>query len=227
MVESEVPSMDGVKVDRLDPRKVGLVGMLSSPQLGGIGAIAHIMNSNTGGLTDKMAVAMAGADTSFVVGHGTGLGFRGTGTGGGRDGTFGVLRGLSDADGLRNGRAFRTQMRPKDPKRVTRVHVSSGRSTGGCRPADIKQRVRRRASVFRACYERQLTVSPNLRGKLTARWTIGVEGRVSRASVVGGTLGDDTVAQCVLRAIRRIRFSKPEGGLCVVQWPFVFSTGRM
>ena len=36
---------------------------------------------------------------------------------------------------------------------------------------------------------------------------------------------DGKVTNCVLRVLRRMRFQKPDGGICVVQWPFVFNSG--
>jgi len=43
--------------------------------------------------------------------------------------------------------------------------------------------------------------------------------------VVSSSLGNAAVEQCVLQTIRRMKFEKPEGGVCVVQWPFVFNPG--
>jgi TonB family protein len=64
-----------------------------------------------------------------------------------------------------------------------------------------------------------------LTGKITFRWTIDTEGRVSDASMTDSSIGNTAVEQCVLRTIRNMRFAKPEGGICVVQWPFVFNPG--
>ena len=56
--ESMIPERDGKMVSKIDPKKVGLVDMLSSNELGGMAAIANIMKHD--GLAEKMAVAMAG-----------------------------------------------------------------------------------------------------------------------------------------------------------------------
>ncbi len=68
-------------------------------------------------------------------------------------------------------------------------------------------------------------MKPGLAGKITARWRIEMDGRVSSANVITSTLKDSKVESCVLRAIRRMRFQKPEGGICIIQWPFVFRSG--
>jgi hypothetical protein len=99
MIESKVPNRDGKMVSKIDPKKVGLVDMLSTNQLGGIGAIANILSDNTQGLANKMAVAMSGAGTESVMGHGSGgMGFKGTGTGGGGIGGYGRIHGLGMID---------------------------------------------------------------------------------------------------------------------------------
>ena len=40
------------------------------------------------------------------------------------------------------------------------------------------------------------------------------------------TVADGQVGDCILRVLRRMRFAQPEGGICVVQWPFVFHSGE-
>lgn len=225
-VTSQVPRVDATRVRMIDPRRVGLVDMLATNQLGGIGAIRNIMSKNMQGLSDKMAVAMAGADNSLLVGNGTrGMAFRNTGPGGGGDGVYGVIHAIGDRDGLGDGLRHRLRPGRKDRTRVTRVTPRPGSAVGGCSKADIAKKVRRRASSFRSCYERGLTIAPSLRGKLTVRWTIGMNGHVTGARVAGSSLRNSAVESCVLRAIRRVRFAKPDGSMCVVQWPFLFSNG--
>ncbi len=57
------------------------------------------------------------------------------------------------------------------------------------------------------------------------RRTIALDGKTTSVSVTSNTLGDSKVSNCVARVLRRMRFRKPEGGICVVQWPFVFNSG--
>lgn len=225
MIESKVPQRDGKMVSKIDPKKVGLVDMLSTNKLGGIGAIANIMSKNTEGLSNKMAVAMAGAGTEFVMGHGSGgMGFKGTGTGGGGVGGYGRIHGLGKID-TGGGTGMHASLGRKRARRVGKIRIGSGKSTGFCQKGNIARVVRRRANSIRACYEQRLQVNPNLRGKMTARWTIALNGRVASANLAGNTLSDGAVASCVLRVIRRMSFAKPEGGVCIVQWPFVFNPG--
>ena len=225
MIESKIPKNDARMVKNIDPKKVGLVDMLSSQKLGGIGAIASIIRADSGGLVNKMAVAMAGSDTGFVLGGGSGgMGFKGTGTGGGGTGGFGRIHGLGKID-TGGGTGRLASLGHKGKKLVSKVQIGAGRSTGFCKRADIAKNVRRRARSIKACYEARLQVKKGLKGKMTVRWTIGMSGRVQSAQVVNSSLGDGGVQGCILRVIRRMSFAKPEGGVCIVQWPFVFAPG--
>ncbi len=223
--ESKVPKNEGKMVDKIDPKKVGLNDLLSSNKLTGEGALANILNSNTEGFSNKIAVAMAGSGSEFVMGHGAGgLGFEGTGSGGGGDGGYGRIHGMGKID-TGGGMGVKAGLGQKKAKRVGAISVGSGATQGFCKKGNIQSVVKRRAGAIRACYEPRLQVNPKLSGKLTVRWTIGVDGAVTGVSATGDTLGDSATTNCVLRVLRRMRFDKPEGGICVVQWPFVFSSG--
>ena len=222
--ESKVPKNEGKMVDKIDPKKVGLNDLLSSNKLTGEGALAEILSSNSDGFSNKIAIAMAGSGSEFVMGHGSGgLGFKGTGTGGGGDGGYGRIHGMGKID-TGGGMGVKAGLGNKGKKRVGKMKVGSGKSTGFCKKSNIASVVRRRAGAIRSCYEKRLQVKPKLTGKLTARWTIQANGSVSGAAA-GGSMKDGKVKDCVLRVIRRMRFAKPEGGVCVIKWPFVFSAG--
>ena len=60
---------------------------------------------------------------------------------------------------------------------------------------------------------------------MVVNWLISPSGKVGRAYVVSSTLKAPKVENCMLRQIRRWRFTKPEGGQCSVNFPFVFRGG--
>jgi len=220
-IQSKVPQNEGKMVSKIDPKKVGLVDVLSGNK---IAAISNILSSNAQGLSDKMAIAMAGAGSEFVMGHGSGgMGFKGTGTGGGGEGGYGRIHGLGKID-TGGGTGMHGSLGRKGVKKVGKLKIGSGSSAGFCKKGDIARVVRRRSSAIRACYEQRLQVNSKLRGKLTVRWTISMQGAVSSANAISNTVGDSATVNCVLRNIRRMRFPKPEGGICKVQWPFVFNS---
>ena len=224
--KSKVPKMDGKMVDKIDVKNLGIAKVLGGQQAL-TGALGTIMAGDTGALSSKMAVAMSGDGSELVIGHGSGgMGFRGTGSGGGGAGGYGRIHGLGAIDtGGGTGRRANVGIGRKKRKRVAKLRLAGGRSTGGCDRGDIAKNVKRRASALRACYEMQLLSKPNLQGKVTVQWTIDTEGKVKGAKVVSKTLNNVAVTDCVMRTIRRIRFKKPDAGICVIQWPFVFAPG--
>ena len=224
--KSKVPKMDGKMVDKIDVKNLGIAKVLGGQQAL-TGALGTIMAGDTGALSSKMAVAMSGDGSELVIGHGSGgMGFRGTGSGGGGAGGYGRIHGLGAIDtGGGTGRNANVGIGRKKRKRVAKLRLAGGRSTGGCDRGDIAKNVKRRASALRACYEMQLLSKPDLQGKVTVQWTIDTEGQVKGEKVVSKTLNNDAVTDCVMRTIRRIRFKKPDAGICVIQWPFVFAPG--
>jgi len=189
-----------------------------------VGKLGEIMAADKGALSTKMAIAMSGDGGELVIGHGSGgMGFRGTGTGGRGSGGYGRIHGLGAIDtGGGTGRG-NTGIGRKKRKRTAKLRLRGGRSSGACDKGDIAKNVRRRASALRACYEMQLLSEPELKGKVTLQWTIEPDGRVAGAKIVTDTIKNGKVVDCVLRTIKRIRFKKPDGGKCVLQWPFVFA----
>ncbi len=223
-LESKVPNRDGALTNKIDPKKIGLANVLSN-QLGRSSAISSILSDNVDAFDNRMAVAMAGTGSELQVGYGAGgMGFKGTGPGGGGTGGYGRIHGLGRVD-TGGGMGMRAGLGKKGTKKVGQMKLDSGASSGFCKKEDIRTNVMRRAGAIRACYEAQLQIHESLAGKTTIRWTIDGEGRVSEASIASSTLGNANVEQCVLRVIRNMRFQKPESGVCIVQWPFVFNPG--
>ena len=222
-MESKVPLMDGKMVERIDPRNVGLNKLLTE-NLGQMEAVAEVLKGDMGAMTSKLAVAMGGEGSEFVLGHGSGgMGFTGDGTGGGGDGA-GRIMGMGDID-TGGGNGVKAGLGDKGKKRVGNVSLSGSTSQGFCKKGNIESVVKRRAGAIRACYEQRLQVKKDLKGKISIRWTIDTEGNVGGASATADSMGDSETTNCLLRTLRRMKFEKPEGGVCVVQWPFVFSPG--
>lgn len=223
--KSKVPRMDGPMRDKIDVKNIGIAKALSGAQAM-TGALGNIMAGDTGAISSKMAVAMGGEGSELVIGHGSGgMGFQGTGSGGGGDGT-GRLHGLGSIDtGGGTGRNADLGIGRKSAKKVAKLNIAQGQSTGGCDKGDISKNVRARAASLRACYETQLMAKPDLSGKVTVQWTITADGSVASDKIVDDSMKNSSVTDCVLRTIRRIRFLKPEAGVCVIQWPFVFNPG--
>lgn len=223
--KSKVPKMDGPMRDKIDVKNIGINKIIGGQQALD-GALGDIMAGDTGALSSKMAVAMSGEGSELVIGHGSGgMGFRGTGSGGGGDG-YGRIHGLGAIDtGGGTGRRANVGLGRKKKKRVAKLKIATGQSSGGCDKGDIKKNVRRRAAAIRACYEKKLLTKPDLQGKLVVMWTIKEDGRAANTKLASDTIKDSSVTDCVLRVMGRLRFKKPDAGVCVIRWPFVFRPG--
>lgn len=223
-LESKVPRRDGQMAAKIDPKSIGLADLLSN-KMQNSGAISSILSDNADAFDNRMAVAMAGTGSELVVGYGAGgMGFKGTGPGGGGTGGYGRIHGLGRVD-TGGGMGMRAGLGNKGAKKVGKMSLGGMGSTGFCQKGNIQSVVKQRAGAIRACYEAQLQIHEKLSGKMTVRWTINTDGRVEGSTITGSTLENKAVETCVMRAIGRMRFAKPDGGICVVQWPFVFNPG--
>jgi hypothetical protein len=83
--------------------------------------------------------------------------------------------------------------------------------------------VNEQRAQIRSCYERRLKVNNVLQGAMRLRIRIGANGKVA-ATMVGGSLHDDAVFECVKNLAHTWTFPVPTGGACaVVEVPFQFS----
>lgn len=85
--------------------------------------------------------------------------------------------------------------------------------------------VKAHLNAIRYCYQRELTRSPNLTGKLSIRFTIASDGTVASARASTNSLNEG-VEQCVVGRFLKMRFPEPSGGgTALVTYPFVFAPG--
>ncbi|MEO0335373.1 MAG: AgmX/PglI C-terminal domain-containing protein [Pseudomonadota bacterium] len=98
---------------------------------------------------------------------------------------------------------------------------------GGLDREVIARYIQSQLGQIRYCYERQLSASPDLYGKVKVKFTIGSEGSVVTQKVKRTSLKNAMVEGCILRRIASWRFPKPQGGTTVnVSYPFLFKSTR-
>lgn len=219
--ESKIPKVDGEMVQEIDVKNIGVNKMLSSDMLGS-GPLKNIF-ANQEGFDAKMNVAMSGEGGELVIGRGAGgMGMRGVGKGGGGDG-FGRIGGLGKVD-TGGGKGTGANLGRKTAKKV-KSRVSTGAPQLGdfCDKNNIRQVVGAKQNAIRYCFEKELQTNPSLSGKVLAQWKVGLDGSVSEPSIASSTLNNKDAEGCITRVIARMRFQKPDGGICVIQYPFVFS----
>ncbi len=95
--------------------------------------------------------------------------------------------------------------------------------SGRLPPEQIQAKVRQSFGKLRTCYEEGLGRDPSLKGRVTVRFVIDREGKVSKAAAApGSTFPDQKVSDCVVEAITQLTFPKPEGGIVTVTYPIQF-----
>ncbi len=102
---------------------------------------------------------------------------------------------------------------------------SEDEETGGrLDPSSIKAVVGKHLDETRYCYEKELAKNPNLRGKVVVSFTITTTGKVTDVTVKDSELGSRNVEDCLIKAIGRWTFPKPEGGSVKVSYPLIFTS---
>lgn len=85
--------------------------------------------------------------------------------------------------------------------------------------------VLKHSDAIEACYKKESRINPNLKGSLTAQFTITPDGRVAQTRIVESTLRNRNVETCVERRIRAWRFDridKSEGNV-TARYKWIFS----
>ena len=110
-------------------------------------------------------------------------------------------------------------------KKTRQARVILGRATvkGPLKREIIRRILRRHIYEPRYCYQRALSIKPNLRGRLEVQFTISATGRVSKVVISSSTMNNKMVEGCLAKLVRRWLFPKPRGGRPVkVTVPFLF-----
>lgn len=91
---------------------------------------------------------------------------------------------------------------------------------------EIRKVIHTERAKIRKCYETQLLETPSLHGKVSVKFTISAEGPVSQAEIAESTTKHPKLEGCLVTEVKRWRFPKPRGGgIVVVTYPFIFSSG--
>lgn len=156
---------------------------------------------------------------SLGTGYGTGgLGMRGTGAGGGGSG-FGVGggRGIGTLGGGGNGGDIGLSTRTPPRVKAGAVVVQ-----GSLDKAVITRVIKAHEAQVRYCYERRLMTTPGLAGKVSLRFTIAADGRVTAVTIDADTIKDPALNGCLLGRAKTWRFPSHPGAAVVVTWPWLF-----
>lgn len=197
--------------DRMDQLFGGLDGVLSET------AMNADMRQGIEGLIASKGTQAMGVDG---LGSGRCLGHDCIGVG------FAEGTGIGDDLGARHrtsAQQLATDMVRGDPP-AFRVAVEDPILMGGIDKSAIDAVIKRHMSQIRYCYQRELTKTPSLSGKISVKFIIAKDGSVSSSTVANSSMGSPAVESCVTGRFLRMQFPELRGGgIAVVKYPFVFA----
>jgi TonB family protein len=204
----------------------GILGELSAGGSGGSGdAVYDVLGeSGAGGLgnLDEVLSGVGGLQSASsssrrsVLGERQGSGGRSgragiddlIGTGVGQSGSVSINRSadfaIKGVEGSVSGRGTRSSARSQE---------AIGRVVG------------KHADAIENCYKRESRLNPNMKGSVTAQFTISTEGRVTSIRIIDSSLNNKNVENCISRRIRSWRFDpidKSEGDV-TARYKWIFS----
>jgi hypothetical protein len=214
-------------------KNMGVLGLLGSREGG---TLASIFSRHTAALGNDAETAIGGLigdHTGEDYGVG-GLGISGTGRGGGgtadeavgMGGPLGTIgRGGGGPGSWGYGRCVGTRCGLGPRKPAGPQLVAEGVRVKGSLDKEIIRRViRSHLNEVRYCYQHELQSKPDLYGRIVVQFTITPTGQVMTAKIDQTTLNNVNVEGCVTQATRRWTFPRPENGIVVVSYPFLFHT---
>ncbi len=122
-------------------------------------------------------------------------------------------------------------------------NLDPARVKGRLAPEIIQKIVRANFDGMKKCYETGLARNGDLRGRISTKFVIEVDGHVEHADEIdyvpppherkdasggndeGGRFPDRAVADCVVAKFSALTFPRPEGGIVTVVYPIVFQPG--
>ena len=236
IIDDAMKDLDRPKLDDTDSKLANLdkvekpVGLQAA--LGGVKL--HDMESlfgssaGLGDLTDFMPETEEG--DVFANGPGFGVGLSGIGFGGGGGGGGGGygggIGGLGGGNGNGGGGAKVTGPKKSNVKQKIKLSMDAPKQGAFCKESNIREVVQKRSNALRNCYEQQLLANPDLSGKIIVFWKIGLDGKVTDASIKSTTMNNARVESCLTQTVNRLRFDPPDGGICVVEFPFIFTAAQ-
>ena len=81
---------------------------------------------------------------------------------------------------------------------------------------------------FRPCYEQRLAERPTLEGRVVIKFVIATDGTVPSAMIksIDDPLHDEAFEACVVKTTLGLEFPKPNGGIVIISYPFIFKTSE-
>jgi outer membrane biosynthesis protein TonB len=178
----------------------------------GSGAVADVFGS--GGGVGDVATALAGAGGVALATDPGAAGRKGGGQGGAAS-----IGDLATSGGGKVAYGAKSEVRVTGSVAAEEAEIDSSDIDQGKLAAFIRARM----GLVKACYENGLKRNPNLKGKISVRFTILETGGLADITAAVNTLGSAEVASCIVNTVRTWRTQFRPSGPVTVEYPFVFS----
>jgi hypothetical protein len=111
---------------------------------------------------------------------------------------------------------------PADPSATSHPSAPVFDTQGPAYPAaSLREVFDKNQAKLLACFEPGRKRDPKLRGHVNVKFTIGQTGKPGAVQDQASNLPDPQVVACVIKVVKTLRFTKPEGSVTVV-YPFIF-----
>jgi outer membrane biosynthesis protein TonB len=183
------------------------------PGTGG-GAVADVFGAG-GGMSDVASALSGAGGVAVATDPGAGGGRKGGGQGGAAS-----IGDLATSGGGTVGYGAKSEVKVTGSVAAEEAEIDS---------AEIDQSklgsfVKARFGLIKACYENALKRNPNLKGKITIRFTILETGGLADIEASVNTIGSADVASCIMATMRSWRTPFKPSGPVTVEYPFVFTS---
>ena len=225
--DSKIDQAQGDKIESKETKEKAVDNFMSGLDFGadadsgdtmGNSAAMDAFNGGLGGVIGAKGIQ---AGSGGLGAGGGGLGGGGSADGLGGLGSKGMGRG-------RSGRGMGGGSFGKKRKRGSLGRIGGNPTIlGGLDKSLIDAVIKRNMSQIRYCYQRQLAKNPSLSGKIKVKFVIAKDGSVSKASIDSSTMGGagKPVQSCIVGRFKKFKFPKPNGGIVIVKYPFIFTGG--
>ena len=196
----------------------GVLGLLSAAGGGGSGdAVVDVLGDAGAGAGDlgEVLSGVGGLATATSSGQRSRLGSRGGGRVSGSADVNELLSGIGSAGSANIGRKGSIKM-ALDAARVS----GTGSKAANRGSEELSRVINSHNDAIEYCFKKESKLNPNLKGDCQVEFTIGYNGRVKSVRIVGSSLRNKNVENCITSRVRGWRFKpidRKEGDVKVRQ----------
>jgi len=209
------------KPDSKDQARQMMARIMGSGKSGGL---STLLGNGIGGELRSMMGNLTGRVAGDSNGM-SGLGLRGSASGGGAMGNTIGIAGVGTRFGGDRGGADRVGQAIMGEKKKTDIAIKSDEAQilGSIDPELIRRVIHSHRDQIRYCYEMELVRQPKLGGKIKVKFVIGSNGFVTTTGIAESSVHNSTLENCIAARVKSWEFPKPKGGgVAIVSYPFVF-----